>query len=153
MKFPNKAEFVRRTNEQWLLLWEAVEKCPNNQKSQQKLKQVLAHLHAWHRLSLVWYKEGLKGQPVLPAQGFNWGQTRSLNAKLDREFNDLPLPSVIRRLKLSHGRVMKVIDGLNEKQLLQSGAFTWTGKNALISYLAPNTFSHYRWAIKKLRKA
>jgi len=33
---------------------------------------------------------------------------------------------------------------------LESGHFSWTGKLPLMSYVAPNTVSHYRWAGKKL---
>ena len=152
MKFSSKSEFVERTDEQWNLLWKTVNECPRNQKSQIALKQVLAHLHAWHRLTLSWYKEGANGKPDLPAKGFNWQQTRQLNAKLDEEFAQIDMSSVVRRLKLSHRRIMNLIAELTEKKLMQTGAFPWTGKNALIAYVAPNTFSHYRWAVKKIKK-
>ncbi len=152
MKFSSKTEFVDRTIEQWELLWQAVDLCPGDRKSEAVVKQVLAHLHAWHRLTLGWYRNGLAGRPDLPAKGFNWQQTRQLNAKLDAEFKAVEMASVVRRLKLSHDRIMKLVDGLNEKQLFESGEFAWTGKHALMSYVAPNTFSHYRWAIKKIKK-
>lgn len=33
-----------------------------------KLKDLLAHLHAWHQLFFIWYDEGMKGQnPQIPA--------------------------------------------------------------------------------------
>ena len=152
MKFSSKSEFVQRTQEQWNLLWTTVKSCPGNRTSQTALKQVLAHLHAWHRLTLSWYNEGMNGKPDLPAKGFNWQQTRLLNAKLDEEFAKIAMDSVVRRLKLSHGRLMSLVEDLSERQLTKSGAFQWTGKNALLAYIAPNTFSHYRWAIKKIKK-
>ena len=151
MKFSSKAEFVQRTDQQWQLLWQWVESCRQDQTQLKELKQVLAHLHAWHRLTLGWYQQGLQGDPDLPAVGYNWSQTRSLNAELDAEFEPVDIESVIRRLKRSHGRVMKMVHSLSESQFLKSGIFAWTGKNALVAYVAPNTFSHYRWAIKKIK--
>ena len=133
MKFSSKSEFKTRTKQQWSLLWQAASECPQDKSSQKALKQILAHLHAWHRLTLAWYKTGLTGQPALPADGFNWQQTRQLNAKLDSEFAHLALPSVIRRLKLSHRRVMRIVDELSERKLMKSGAFEWTGKDALLA--------------------
>ena len=115
-------------------------------------KDVCAHLHAWHRLLLTWYREGQHGQPSMPARGFNWRETPALNRMLYQEFRDVSAASVRRRLKLSHGRVMKLVDGLTDRQLMKPGAFKWTGKLGLISYVSANTDSHYRWATKKIKK-
>ena len=88
----------------------------------------------------------------MPAPGFKWNQTRQLNQQLhDRHAND-PIQSVRRKLKLSHGRAIKLVAGLSDSEFLNAGHFEWTGGHALASYVAPNTFSHYRWAAKKIRK-
>ena len=88
----------------------------------------------------------------MPAPGFKWNQTIALNKKLDEQYTDLDIKQVKRRLKLSHGRVMKLVDRLTDHQFHAPGQFAWTGKNAFSSYVVPNTFSHYRWAIKKLKR-
>lgn len=128
---------------------EAVCRRPKNGWS---IKDVLAHLYCWHRLSLGWYKDGLRNTPELPAPGYNWGQTQQLNQNFFEEYRDMELASVTRRLKLSHGRVMKLVDQLSNDQLMQPGHFAWTKKLGLISYVSANTSSHYRWAKKKIKK-
>lgn len=115
-------------------------------------KDVCGHVHAWHRLLLKWHKDGLTGTPDLPCQGFNWRQTPELNQKLYLEFRDITATSVLRRMKLSHGRIMKLVLRLNERQLMQPGHFGWTRKLGFISYVSANTDSHYRWALRKIQK-
>lgn len=135
------------TEEEWRKLWEVSEGVPES-----KLGAIFAHLHAWHRLLLGWIKQAESGMPNLPAKGFNWRQTRELNAKLDLEFRDVNFQSIVRRLKLSHNRVMKMVEGLSESEFSKPSYFEWTGKLPLSSYIGPNTASHYRWAIKKIKK-
>lgn len=152
MRFSSKSQFVSETEKQWQLLWELAESCNASRNSQRQLKQILAHLHAWHRLLLTWYSSGHDGDPDLPAPGFNWQQTRELNRQLDDEFAPVEMASVRRRLKLSHGRVMKMVGELSENQFQNPGHFRWTKKNAIASYIVPNTVSHYRWATRKIKK-
>lgn len=152
MKFTSKSDFVEATEYHWALLWESVDSCEIGSTHDKELKQILAHLYCWHRLVLGWFKQGKTGTPDLPAKGFNWQQTKSLNAKLDEEMAPIPMDSIKRRLRISHRKVLKLVEELSEKQLLEAGHFAWTGKNALSSYITPNTVSHYRWAIKKIKK-
>ena len=152
MKFSSKSEFASATEEQWQLLWDQVEIAWQSPKNHRPLKQILSHLYGWHRLLEDWFRIGKTGTPDLPATGFKWNQTVALNKKLDDQHKDLGLASVRRRLKLSHGRIMKLVESLSEQQFNSPGQFAWTNKNALSSYIVPNTFSHYRWAIKKIKR-
>lgn len=35
------------------------------------IRDVLAHLHQWHRVMLAWYRVGMEGeQPDMPAKGY-----------------------------------------------------------------------------------
>ncbi len=161
MKFSSVIDYTQATEEAWQQLWKQVATLSSSQLQQRVVlkpgveprsgKDALAHVYAWHLLLFDWCKAGRDGSPALPAGGYKWSQTRALNAELHGQYADMPLASVQRRLKLSHGRVAKLVAGLSEKQLLKSGYFTWTGKLALMSYVAPNTVSHYRWAAKKLK--
>jgi len=101
---------------------------------------------------LQWCCIGKTRQPDMPAKGFNWRQAPELNAALDNKYRDIPLANIKRRLKMSHGRVMKLVDEIAEKEFSEPGCFAWTGKHTLASYVVPNTFSHYRWAIRKIKK-
>jgi hypothetical protein len=48
--------------------------------------------------------------------------------------------------------MMALIESLSEKQLLAPEYFSWTNKYPLTTYLAPNTCSHYRWAVRHIRR-
>lgn len=152
MKFHSKNDFMVATEEQWELLWEVVTLAEDNNVEEFQLKRLLAHLYAWHGLLLQWYRIGQTRTPDLPAKGFNWRQTPALNAELDEKFRDIPFANIKRRLKMSHGRVMKLVEQFAEKEFSEPGCFAWTGKQAIASYVVPNTFSHYRWAIRKIKK-
>jgi hypothetical protein len=160
MKFATKQDYLDATEVAWKNLWELVDSLTEPQLTKRvktkigparSVKDALAHLYAWHVLLLRWHRDGENGTPDLPAKGYKWSQTRDLNLVLHDEHADVSLTSIRRKLKLSHGRVQKLVATLSEAELLKPGHFHWTGKNALISYIAPNTVSHYRWALRKIK--
>ena len=52
------------------------------------VKDILAHLKAWHHLFFTWYQEGSQGvKPEMPAPGYTWKTTPQLNEKI---FQDIP---------------------------------------------------------------
>ena len=159
MKYHSKSDFVINTDSEWQKLWELIDEIPQplltrrvGEDAPRSVTDHLGHLYCWHRMLLQWLKTGREGQPDLPCKGYRWNQTRELNQDLFEQFKDEPYTSMRRKLKLSHGRVMKFVDELSEPHLLQPGHFIWTKKLALISYIGPNTAGHYRWAQKKLKR-
>lgn len=162
MKYRSKDHFLQLTDEAWQELWAALEDLTDSQicrhrkigeaQGTESIKDVLAHLYAWHRLTLGWYRTGLKSTPELPAAGYNWRQTRELNRILAKQHQDVALDSIKRKLKLSHRQLVKLAESLPERQLMKAGTFAWTGKLPLSSYLGPNLASHYHWAVKKIGK-
>lgn len=160
MKYKSKTEFVTNVSTEWRKLWELVDDIPDDlltrrlgDEAPRSITDHLGHLYCWHRLLLEWVKSGPEGQPDLPCRGYRWNQTRALNQVFHDQLENDSCSSVRRRLKLSHGRVMKFVDQLSETQLLQPGHYVWTKKLPLISYVGPNTAGHYRWAQKKIRRA
>lgn len=142
MKFATKEAYIEATEESWKELWKLVGSLTESQLTKRirgktgparSARDALAHVYAWHVLMLKWYADGLDGTPDVPAKGYNWSETRKLNAALHDEHADTPLRSVVRRLKLSHGRVMKLVRSLEEEQLLCAGHFLWTKKLPLMS--------------------
>ena len=49
-------------------------------------------------------------------------------------------------------RIVRIVESLPEEALLRPGRFEWTGKNGLVTYLGANTASHYRFAVKVLKR-
>lgn len=160
MKYKSKVEFVANTKLEWKRLWELIDGVPENllvirigDEHPRSITDHLAHLYSWHRLLLQWIGTGTNGKPDLPCQGYRWNQTRALNQKLHEQCEDQSYRSIRRKLKLSHGRVMKFVDQLSETKLLHPDHFLWTGKLPIVSYIGPNTAGHYRWAQKKVKRA
>jgi len=59
---------------------------------------------------------------------------------------------VLAGFRASHDEMMRLVASLSGRQLLTPGCYSWTRKNALITYLGPNLASHYRWAIRHIRR-
>ena len=114
---------------------------------------LVAHLTEWHRLFLGWFDEGRNGgTPAMPAPGFKWNETPRLNRAIQAKHRDRPLPEIRREFEGTHREVLDLARHVPEADLLESGRFPWTGKNALVTYLGANTASHYRFAQKVLKR-
>jgi hypothetical protein len=114
---------------------------------------LVAHLAEWQNMFLTWYDEGAIGlKPQMPAPGYKWNETPKLNQAI-REKHKSRTPAKVRTdFDQGYERILEIANRLTEKQLLCAGAFAWTGKNALVTYLSANSASHYRFANKVLKK-
>lgn len=114
---------------------------------------LVAHLSEWHRMFLRWYREGLEGHtPDMPAPGYKWNQTPGLNREIQRRHRHETPDRARADFEASHAEVVELARGLPEEALLRPGHFGWTGEHPLTTYLGPNTASHYRFAIKVLKR-
>lgn len=117
------------------------------------VKDVLAHLTEWEQMFLCWYKAGLKGKITeMPAPGFNWMQLPQLNQHIYEKHREESLGGVLKQFRASHRQMLKTLNALNEEDIFTKKRFAWTKKLALMSYIYPNTSSHYRWARNEMQK-
>ena len=117
------------------------------------LIDLVAHLDEWHRMFLRWHRDGLAGRtPAMPAEGYKWNELRELNRVVREKHKSASWKRVLAAFEDSYAEVVSLAEGLSEKQLLASGHFAWTKKYTLTTYLGANTASHYRFAIKTLKK-
>ena len=116
------------------------------------LRDVLAHLHEWHRLLLDWVGANEVGEkrPFLP-EPYTWRTYGDMNVALWRKHQDTPLEEARDLLDQSHSAVMALAEGFSDEDLFDRGRFDWTGTTTLGSYFVSATSSHYDWALKKLR--
>ena len=114
---------------------------------------LVAHLAEWQRMFLVWYEDGSRGAaPRMPAPGYKWNETPRLNLAIRENHRSRPGAAVMTDFESGYQRILQIADGLSIEQLLAPGAFAWTGRNPLTTYLGPNTASHYRFAIRVIRR-
>lgn len=115
------------------------------------VKDLLAHLDAWHELFLGWEAEGAAGgTPAMPTPGLSWKDTPILNARIHARTVDDPWDAVVARLRDSHARVLAVVAAYGD-DLFVKRARPWTGSTSVGAYAVSATSSHYAWATKLIR--
>lgn len=114
---------------------------------------LVAHLAEWHRLFLGWYEAGLRGAvPQMPAAGYKWSETPRLNRAIHEKHRSRSVKSIRADFDSTHVQLVTLVQALAPAQLLTPGHFAWTGRYPLTTYLGPNTASHYRFAIKVIKR-
>lgn len=117
------------------------------------IRDVLAHLHHWHKMMLSWYDIGMKGKkPDMPAKGYTWKTLPFLNMKIRETYQDVTLENVQKMILDSHQQVHYIIKKHSNEELFQKKKYPWTGSTSLGAYLISNTSSHYDWAHKVIKR-
>ena len=113
-------------------------------------RDVIMHLYEWHAMLERWYREGMDGDvPAMPAPGYKWRSLKELNMQIWENYQDVTLNQAVKKLKLSHDRVMKLIESHTNEEIITKKYYKWTKTSNLYSYFAAKTSDHYLWAIKK----
>jgi len=117
------------------------------------VSDLVAHLAEWQRMFLIWYEDGLGGTtPEMPAPDYKWSETPRLNRAIWEKHRSRSLAAVMNDFESGYSRIIQLVESLSPEQLLMPGQFEWTGKHPLTTYLGPNTASHYRFAIKAIKR-
>jgi hypothetical protein len=139
-------------------LLEIIESVPNRKRGisieteerDKNFRDVLMHLYEWHAMLERWYREGMDGDiPFMPAPGYKWSNIKLLNMRIWENYQDVTLNQAIKKLKLSHERVMDLIKLHTNEEIVLKKYYKWTKTSNLFSYFTANTSHHYIWAIKK----
>ncbi len=115
----------------------------------------LLAVRAWWTENVVkWVEQGRRGKtPVTPAKGYRWRETPRLNADIVEAAKTQSYGTIRGRLKRGVKRTLKLIDELDDRELLQVGAFEWAGKFPISRWLSLNTARQYVTARSFVRKA
>ena len=117
------------------------------------VKDLLAHLDAWHTVFLGCEASGSRGEHVdMPASGYRWSDTPALNRAIYERTADDAWDDVMARLRDSHRSVLNVIESYSDEELFTKKKYAWTGSTSVGSYAISATCSHYDWATKLIRK-
>ncbi|NNE95169.1 MAG: ClbS/DfsB family four-helix bundle protein, partial [Acidimicrobiales bacterium] len=140
-------------------LWLAVDAVPEAQRETPgacdawSVKDLLAHLHAWHEMALGWEREGSAGTtPQQPAPGYTWAETPALNQAIFERTRDDEWSDVDSRLRRTHDQIVAVIESYGNDDLFTKKRYRWTGSTSVGAYMVSATSSHYAWASKLIRK-
>lgn len=117
------------------------------------LTDLVAHLAEWQFMFLTWYEDGLRRTtPKMPAPGYKWNETRKLNRAIWAKHRFQSAAAARAEFDAGFNRILAIVEALSPEHLLTPGHFPWTGNNSLATYLAPNTASHYRFALKMIKR-
>lgn len=160
MKYASKRDLLADIEKEFRALTDLLEGIPEDRFGDPgvwgddwSINDLVAHLAEWHRLFLGWFRAGSAGEkPSLPAPGYKWNETPKLNHDIWRRHRGRPTAELRGELDATHAEVRQLAARLSPDELFDPGRFSWTGKNALVTYLGANTASHYRFAGKVLRR-
>ena len=111
------------------------------------VRDVVAHLHAWHMLLERWYSEGSTGgSPVIPAQGYSWSRLAELNEDLRQQWQATTLGELMPLLKASHESLQAMVALHTDAELDDPTAYAWTRGTALGEFAVECGGNHYAWA-------
>jgi hypothetical protein len=111
------------------------------------VRDVLAHLHAWHILLEQWYSIGTAGgSPAIPAEGYSWRELDALNVALRDQWQDTSLDELLPLLKASHESLQATVALHTDAELDDPAAYAWTRGAALGELALECGGSHYVWA-------
>ena len=156
----SRAELLERAGTEFDALMEAVaaiepvRRLGPSDYPRGSVKDMLAHLDAWHRMFLQWELVGRAGEVAeMPAPGYAWNTTPVLNMEIHERHVTDPWEAVVTSLRDSHAQVIEVIAAYREDELFEKRRYRWTGSTSVGSYAVSATTSHYDWALKHLKRS
>jgi hypothetical protein len=160
MRYASKKDLVADIQKEHALLINYLNQIPKSRLREPgvwganwTVNDLIAHLAEWQNMFLAWYDDGQKDlTPQMPAPGYKWTETPKLNQAIWEKHKNRTPSKVRTDFDKGYARILALTLSFTEAQLLKSGAFQWTGKNALVTYLSANSASHYRFANKQLKK-
>lgn len=118
------------------------------------VKDLLA-VRAWWTESVVrWIREGRSADELdLPAPGYAWKETPRLNAAIVEQACEQSHDEIVGRLHEGYRQVLATIDSLDDRELLEPGAFSWAGRYPVARWISLNTARQYTTARSLVRAA
>jgi hypothetical protein len=109
------------------------------------IKDLMAHITAWEQRMIEWLKQALRGEvPKQLPTSITWEDLDRLNAETFRENRDRPLDEVLAESDRSYRQVLRTVEMMPEKALIQPDYYVWRGGKPLWEIVAANTFWHYQ---------
>lgn len=116
------------------------------------VKDILAHMSAWHLRLLSWTDRHRRDELVLvPAEGIAWDERHILNEESHEANKSRGLLTINREFRETHARVLYMVDSLSERELVDPARFRWA--NGPLGLLVCRiTFEHYLHHAAQIRR-
>jgi hypothetical protein len=104
------------------------------------VKDTIAHVTAWEKRLLSWYRDGLAGK--MPDWHVN-GTVGAINQKIFKENLTRSLDDVLEDFNATYRQVLAMVESIPEEDIFARGKFAWAGEKRLRDYIWYNTAGHY----------
>ncbi|EAE8347017.1 ClbS/DfsB family four-helix bundle protein [Listeria monocytogenes] len=157
----NKEELLQQSATSYQKLMDLIDSIPKEKQQlafpfedrDKNIRDVLVHLHEWHKMALKWYEVGMREEkPFMPAEGYTWKTTPALNLVIWQKYQTTGLEEAKKLLADTHHEEMRIIAVHSNEELFTKKYYKWTNTTSLGAIFISSTSSHYDWAIKKIRK-
>ncbi len=155
----SKDQLLEQARQNWEKLQAEVDQLTEDQITEADIvgdwsvKDVLAHLTEWQKMTLAWYCAGKAGEtPITPSETYTWRQIPDLNRAIYEKHKDSSLDKIQANLLASHKETINIIEQISNEELFTPKVYKWTKSTTLGSYFTSATSSHYDWAYKEIRK-
>ncbi|WP_306149525.1 MULTISPECIES: ClbS/DfsB family four-helix bundle protein [unclassified Roseibium] len=154
----SKSELLEITEKEWSKLKDVLDAFPAMQRLEKdedgiSPKDIVGHRAHWIELFLKWYQDGQSGVPVhIPAEGYKWSETPRYNADLRARQSGFSWVSVRTLLEANHFELLALVENLTDKELYGAPMKGSRSKWAAGRFAEAAGASHYRSAVKYLRK-
>ncbi|MFB8147325.1 ClbS/DfsB family four-helix bundle protein [Microbacterium sp. NPDC056003] len=149
------AELIARNDAEFAALFALIEGLPEERLTEEfagdgrdrTVRDVIAHLHAWHILLERWYSDGeAGGSPAIPAEGYTWRELAQLNEELRQQWQGTGLGELLALVRASHEALQAMVALRTDAELTAPDAFAWTQGSPLGEFAWECGGNHYIWA-------
>lgn len=157
-RFKTKSELVDDIKKERRLFDELLASIPDEDKLVEvtdgmSVKDFVAHRTEWGRMMIDWYAEARAGrEPQVPTKDYKWNQLKELNRAIKAKFENASVGEVERDFSKVHNRLQKLVEQMDEGELLERHRYKFTGTSDLATYVNSSTASHYRSARRHIQK-
>jgi hypothetical protein len=107
------------------------------------VKDTIAHVTAWEKKFLSWYRDGLVGKKIEMPDWRVRGTLGAINRRIFEENLSRGLDDVLADFAATYRQVLSTVESIPEEDIFAPGKFAWTGKRKLLDYIWGNTAGHY----------
>lgn len=115
------------------------------------VKDSLAHLVDWEKMTIDWMTRSLRGEQVKRfVEGFQYDTEdereavmEKLNTHLYQQNKTRALDDVMRDFRATHRAILELVAQLDERDIFDSNRFAWRDGSPAFDMIAGNTYDHY----------
>lgn len=160
----NEIERAHQDMTRWLAALSDDEKTAPILNEGWSVKDSLAHLIDWEKMTLDWLARSLHGEEVKRfVEGFQYNTEaereavmEKLNTHLYEQNKNRPLQEVMQDFRATHRAIFDFVAQMNDDDIFDPNRFAWRNGSPAFDMLAGNTYEHYdehrQWILEALEQ-